>query len=277
MQYFGEKFLRQQTPAQWCGEGQTSPQQNKRCRFWRHHWDTRFRGESFAERRTQATSDKCCWTAFRCFHTSNPRGCCCLVVRPSAVGEFCQEARCRRVAVFVNVVARRPFPVRTNRARSNHIADFGRSGVAHACRTKVAAFLASWSLFLPTIQAGHPAVATELVRQLEEFPTSPTLQKVATSRRELIGIMGSSHPRGGRRQKTPEPQKKNRRSSSLVVCGEDGNMKRRPEGVALSTCPTCRLTKFDAQVFRVLLSFHLSLRAAAGVAFLRCLWPSPRS
>ena len=42
-----------------------------------------------------------------------------------------------------------------------------------AGRIKVAVFWASWSDCLPMIRARHPAVATELVRQLEGIPTSP--------------------------------------------------------------------------------------------------------
>ena len=88
----------------------------------------------------------------------------------------------------------------------------------------------------------------------------------------------------------PELQNENRRSSSLVVFGEDVT-RRRPEstnlstkrisqvnetsrglvrtggGLALCTCPTCRLTRFDAQVFPMLLMRRLQMPfPLAGVA-----------
>ena len=139
------------------------------------------------------------------------------------------------------------------------------------------------------IRARHPAVATELVRQLEGFPTSPTLQEAATSRRELIGTMGFEFPTWremaeGSRAPDREPEdfepgcvrrgwqheassrvhqsfretdlfpRMNEASRALVR-----SQARTGGGVALSTCPTCRLTRFDAQVFRVLLMRRLQM------------------
>ena len=121
-------------------EGQISHQQNKGWRYWGRPWDIQISWRVIC--RALHASNKCCWTAFRWFQMSNPRGFCCLhcasaranfqlrVVRPSAVENF-QDPRCRLVAVFVNIVAHRSFSVRINRARSGHVADvLGRSGVA---------------------------------------------------------------------------------------------------------------------------------------------------
>ena len=100
---------------------------------------SKFRGKSFAERCTQATS--VCGPhsdGFRCPIRVAFAVALCISSGKFPVeggathgrGELFQNQRCRHVAVFVKIVAHRSFLVRINRARSGHVAVLGRSGVA---------------------------------------------------------------------------------------------------------------------------------------------------
>ena len=141
---FWRELFEQWTPPQWCGEGPRVGDLGDAL------GTSRFRGESFAERCTEATSVvgphsdgfrcpiRVAFVVALCISSGK------LPVEGGATlggGELCQDPRCRFVAVFVNIVAHRSFSVRINRARSGHVAE--------CLPTKVGAFWASWSDCLP--------------------------------------------------------------------------------------------------------------------------------
>ena len=200
--------------------------------------------------------------------------------------------------MFVTSVADRPNPVPPNSARDSNTADVSGT-VGPALRTRVAAFWASWSDCLPMIRARHPIVAAEWVRQLEGVPASPTLHEAATARRELTGVAGFEPPTwremaAGTRAPEREPEdfepgwvrgwqheasyRVHRSFREMDLCPRMNESPRalvRSQagpggGVALSTCPTCRFTLLEPQVFRVLLLRRLQLPLPLTVRNCRC-------
>ena len=86
--------------------------------------------------------------------------------------------------------------------KQQHYLFFGGLVLRSAIRTRIAAFWASWSDCLPMIQARHPTVAAQLLRQLEGLPASPTSQEAAMARREFCGVRATNVEADGGRRKS---------------------------------------------------------------------------
>ena len=212
------------------------------------------------------------------------------VVRPSTVEKFARTHDAGLWQCFSTLLRIDPSQWESTVQEATTLPmSLGGLGLRSALRTKVAAFWSSWSDCSPMIQARHPAVATELVRQLEGFSTSPTLQKASTSSRELTGIAGFEPPTWremAKGSRGPERELEATRGvvQSPPIFPRDGSVPQHERGiralvrsqegtgggVALSTCPTCRLTRFDAQVFRVLLTRRLQMLLPLTARNCRC-------
>ena len=185
-------------------------------------------------------------------------------------------------------------------ARDFNIANvLGGLDLRSALRTRVAAFWASWSDCLPMIRARHPFVAAELVRQLEGVPASQTLREAAMAKRELTGVAGFEPPtwremaagtraperdpedfepgwvRGWQHEASSRVHRDFREMDLFPRMTESSRALVRSQagpggGVALSTCPTCRLTRLEPQVFRVLLLRRLQMPLPLTVRNCRC-------
>ena len=168
----------------------------------------------------------------------------------------------------------------------------GGLGLRSAERVRVSAFWASWADCIPTIHARHPVVADVLVRQLEGHPHTPCLRAASEAAWSLHGILGWSPPswnavRDGTRPETRQPEEyepgstrgwqheaasrvdqRFRNEDLFARLTDSGQALVRSQGgpgagLALSTCPTCRITRIDPQLFRVIagVAFHSTLVA----------------
>ena len=86
----------------------------------------------------------------------------------------------------------------------------GGLGLRSAVRTRVPAFWASWADRLPLILERHPAVAAQLINQLEGHAVTPILRAASDSAHQLTGVRGFVPPSWralahGARPETHEP------------------------------------------------------------------------
>ena len=189
----------------------------------------------------------------------------------------------------------------------------GGLGLRCAMRLRIPAFWASWSDCLPMIQARNPDVAAALVTELEGFPRTPILGEAASTARELVGARGFEPPswralaagerppdrepeefepgtvmRGWQHEAASRVERRHRDEELFPGMNDASRALIRSQagpgaGMALSTSPLCLHTRFDSQVFRVILLRRLQLplpldRAQLPVwPPLRCIWPSPCS
>ena len=151
------------------------------------------------------------------------------------------------------------------------------------------AFWASWADSLGMIHQRHPDVAAQLVRQLEGHPATPSLQAAAAAARSLSRVRALEIPSWAAlaRGQRPAPRQPDEFEPGCDRSGwqhevaskveeefRDGNLFGRLDdaskalmrsqggigsGLALSTCPLCRVTRLEPFLFRVLLLRRLRL------------------
>ena len=187
----------------------------------------------------------------------------------------------------------------------------GGLGLRSAERVRSSAYWASWADCIPTIDARHPAVAESFVRELEGHPHTPCLRAAQEAAWALEGVMGWSPPSwfaiwNGARPDTHQPEEfepggkrgwrheaasrvdqrfrddlfvRMSNSSHALVRSQGGP----GAGLALATCPTCRITRIEPQLFRIVLLRRLNLPLPLSARFCRCglpldlQWPPPCS
>ena len=95
----------------------------------------------------------------------------------------------------------------------------GGLGLRSAVRTRVPSLRASWADCLPVILERHPAVAAQLLDQLEGHPDTPILRDASDSARQVTGSLSS--PPAGRWRIGQDHRRvtQNRRSSAGVEMG----------------------------------------------------------
>ena len=143
----------------------------------------------------------------------------------------------------------------------------------------------------------HPTVAHQFMVELEGHPDTPILHAVAASVRSLTGVRGFAPPSwqalaAGARPELREPD------DYEGVCAQDGNMRlhlglrssvekicspelgrmcrpliRSQGGPGAGLVPTCRVTKLEAQLFRVVFLRRLRLPLLLTVRTCRCGLP----
>ena len=141
-----------------------------------------------------------------------------------------------------------------------------------SCRT-----LGELGRLLPMIHARHPHVAAELLEQLVGHPDSPCLQEAVTTARSLVGIMDFEPPpwravmvgprpppvqpeefepaqRGWQHEAASRVERAHRETQIFPRMTDTAKALVRShggpgDGLALLTCPTCRLTKIDRTCF----------------------------
>ena len=178
----------------------------------------------------------------------------------------------------------------------------GGLGFRSAERVRSSAYWASRADCIPTIDARHPAVAESLVRELEGHPHSPCLRAAQEAAWDLEGVLGWSPPswfavRNGARPDTHQPEEfepggkrgwqheaasrvdqrfrdedlfvRLTNSGQALVRSQGG----RGAGLALATCPTCRIRRIEPQLFRIVLLRRLNLPLPLSARFCRCGLP----
>ena len=164
------------------------------------------------------------------------------------------------------------------------------------------AYWASWADCIPTIDARHPAVAESFVRELEGHPHTPCLRAAQEAARALEGVLGWSPPSwfavwNGARPDTHQPEEfepggkrgwqheaasrvdqRFRDEDLFVRMTNSGQALVRSQGgpgagLALATCPTCRITRIEPQLFRIVLLRRLNLPLPLSARFCRCGLP----
>ena len=151
------------------------------------------------------------------------------------------------------------------------------------------------------IRQRHPEVAAQLVDQLEGFPDTPVLQAASTAARSLHGVMGfeppSWHALAAGVRPEPQPEEFQIKSQGGWQHEAASRIERRfrdvdlfsrlddptiamlrsqggpGAGLAVSTCPTCRVTRMEPQLFRVLILHRLQLPLPLTVRNCRCGLP----
>ena len=174
----------------------------------------------------------------------------------------------------------------------------GGLGLRSASTLSESAFWASWADCLEMICQRHPEVAGQLVDQLEGFPV---LEAAAAAARSLTGAMGfappSWHALAAGARPEPQPEEFEIRSqggwqheaaSRVDRVFRDVDLFSRLDdpaiamlrsqggpgvGLAMSTCPTCRITRMEPQLFSVLLLRRLQLPLPMTVRNCRCGLP----
>ena len=178
----------------------------------------------------------------------------------------------------------------------------GGLGLRSASRLRVPAFWASWGDCLPMILERHPAVATQLINQLEGHPRTPNLAAASDAVRALGGLRGFElHSwrdlAGGARPVEFDPDNfelgQTRASwqhevvSRIDAAFRDSLFSRMADsavaairsqggsgaGLVLTCCPTCRVTKMEAHLFRVTLLRRLQLPLLLTVRTCQCGLP----
>ena len=154
-------------------------------------------------------------------------------------------------------------------------------GLRSAVRTRVPALWASWADCLPMILERHPAVAAQLIDQLEGHPVTPILRAASDSAHQLTGVREFVPPSWralahGARPETRELDQfefgrsrdgwqhevASRVEESFRGHGAVAAMRSQGgsgAGLALFCCPTCRITRLETQLFRVTLLRRLHL------------------
>ena len=178
----------------------------------------------------------------------------------------------------------------------------GGLGVRSAVRTSKAAYWASWADCLAMINERHPQVADLLVEELEGLPRTSCLAAAASAARELTGVRDFDPPSWhalaqGARPASREPEElepgctrdgwQHEAASRVELHFRDSDLFARigtartalfrsqggpRAGLALSACPTSRLTKITPQLFRVVLLRRLGLPLP--LTALLPVWPS---
>ena len=166
------------------------------------------------------------------------------------------------------------------------------------------AYWASWADCIPTTDIRHPIVAESLVRELEGHPHTPCLRAAQEAPRSLEGVLGWSPPswsavRNGARPDTHQPEEfepsgkrgwqheaasrvdQLRDDDLFVRLTDSGQALVRSQGgpgagLALATCPRCRITRIEPQLFRILLFRRLNLPLPLSAPLLP-VWPTTRS
>ena len=141
---------------------------------------------------------------------------------------------------------------------------------------------ASWADCLGMIHQRHPDVADQLVHELESDPQTPCLLAAGSAVRELTEVMGFVPPswdvlttslrpvhhepeefeprshRGWHREARSWVDRQFREGDLFGRLDDTTKALARSQGgsgagLALSTCPTCRVTRLEPHLFRVLL------------------------
>ena len=152
---------------------------------------------------------------------------------------------------------------------------------------RVPAFWASWADCLPMMFERHPAVATQLINQLEGHPRTPNLGAASDAVQALGGLRGFELPSwrglaGGAGPVEFDPDNfelgqtraswQHAVASRIDAAFRDSLFSRMTDsavaairsqggsgaGLVLTCCPTCRVTKMEA-LFRVTLLWRLQL------------------
>ena len=163
----------------------------------------------------------------------------------------------------------------------------GGLGLRSAVRVRSPACWASWADCLPMMQARHPRVVAEILAELGDRSASPCLEEVRRAAWDLFGVMGFEPPpwyavvngarpahdgeqepgsfeRGWQHEASSRVERQHREVNLFPRLSEAGRALVRSQagpgsGLALSTCPTCRITSLDSHLFRVLLLRRLQL------------------
>ena len=156
----------------------------------------------------------------------------------------------------------------------------GGLGLHSAMRMSEPACWASWADCLPMIRARHPEIADEFLHELDGGTEAPCLAEAAQAARNLVGVMALNLPPG-----TLWPEALGHHFPTLKISSKGselgGSTKRLPglreatatrnwfprmgeasralvrsqagpgAGLAFSTCPTCRVTALESNVFRM--------------------------
>ena len=164
---------------------------------------------------------------------------------------------------------------------------------------RFSAYWASWADCVPTIDARHFAVGESQVRELVDHPHTPCSRAAHDAAWSLEGVLVWSPPswiaiRNGARPDLHQPEEfepVNKRGwqheaasrvdqrfrdedlfgrltdSGQALFRSQGG---RGAGLALSTCPTCRVTRIPPQLFRVVFVLRLHHPLPLTARFCRC-------
>ena len=175
----------------------------------------------------------------------------------------------------------------------------GGLGLRSAMRMSEPAYWASWADCLPMFRARHPEIADEFLHELEGGTEAPCLAEAAQAARNLVGVMGFEPPTWhalarGARPPPPNPEdfeqgfrtgwqheassrvERSHRDTQLFPrMGEASRALIRSQagpgaGLAFSTCPTCRVTALESNVFRMILLRRLQMPLPLTVRTCRC-------
>ena len=220
--------------------------------------------------------------------------CVCSCLFPDQSGSPLRSCSVRRiaqrniVAMFVKHSADRSQPVRRSCPRCGHLPlSMGGLGLRSAVRVRSPAYWASWADCLPMMQARHPRVVAEILAELGDRSASPCLEEARSAAWDLFGVMGFEPPswhavvngarpphdgehepgcfeRGWQHEASSRVERQHREVNLFPRLSEAGRALVRSQagpssGLALSTCPTCRITSLDSHLFRVLLLRRLQL------------------
>ena len=139
----------------------------------------------------------------------------------------------------------------------------GSLGLRRALCTSAPAYWASWADTLPMIPQRHPVVVEDMVSWLNRQTDVPCLRAAAAVADQLTGVSGFSPPSwealvAGVRPPPHEPDDNEpgcSRFEKAMLRSQGGC----GAGVALSTSPTCALTRIEPPFFRTLLLRRLRL------------------
>ena len=145
------------------------------------------------------------------------------------------------------------------------------------------------------IRARHPEIADEFLHELDGGTEAPCLAEAAQAARNLVGVMGFEPPTWhalakGTRPPPPSPEdfeqgfrtvwqheassrvERSHRDTQLFPrMGEASRSQAGPgAGLAFSTCPTCRVTALESNVFRMILLHRLQMPLPLTVRTCRC-------
>ena len=256
--------------------------------------------QTFLSRIPHVQKTQCAWLLLA--HSASARANCLLrVMHPEAVEEFARKHDAGLWQCLCDVLGIDPGQETTVKETAVLPMSLGRLGLRSAVKLRVPAFWASWADCLPMILERHPTVVHQLMAELEEQDT-PILHAVAASVRSLTGVRGFEPPTwhalaAGARPEPREPDdyepgsvrkgwqhevasrvEEFGREDLFTRVGEDVQALVRSQGgpgagLVLSTCPTCRVTKLETQLFRVVLLRRLRLPLPLTVRTCRCGLP----
>ena len=230
-----------------------------------------------------------CWSAYPWSTMSRAHGCCCCTALQHE--QTTSSAQCPQMprlislrptmqvcgdvcAPFCNSIWRSQTPsVKLPQSRSRC------EGLASAALRGVPAFWSSWAGCSGIIHKRHPDVAARLVHHLEGYTNTPSLQAAAGAARSFRGVQGFEPPSWearahGARPAPRQPDDFEPGCERVEELFRDGSLFSRLDdaskvlmrsqggvgsGLALSTCPLCRVTRLEPCLFRVLLLRRLRL------------------